>query len=61
MPANNRECEPCNQKNLLWTFVWQGKAYQSANHGKITTKRRQLGANTARLMQRPRQHNALQI
>lgn len=61
MPAKSGECLPCNQKNQLWTFVWQGVTYQSLSHGKITHKRRLLGANAARLMRRPKQGNARQV
>lgn len=61
-PKGTTECLPCNGgKHLLWTFVWQGVAYQSKDHGKITTRRRQLGANTARLARRPKQANARQV
>lgn len=58
---SSTDCIPCNQKHLRWTFVWKNVTYQSTDHGKITARRRQLGANTARLMRRPQQPNARQV
>jgi hypothetical protein len=61
MASATTACIPCNQKDLLWTFVWDGVAYQSTDHSKINAKRRDLGANTARLARRPKQDNARQV
>ncbi len=55
------ECLPCTQKDLVWTFVWEGVAYQSTDHSKISAKRRTLGANTARLARRPKMPSAHQV
>lgn len=59
--ANASTCLPCNEKNLVWTFVWQNQVYQSTDHSKISAKRRTLGANTARLARRPKMPSAHQV
>lgn len=61
MPAIAGNCKACGEKDLVWTFVWEGVAYQSKDHSKISSTRRTLNANTARLARRPKMDNAQQV